>query len=133
MKKLLITIIAAVSLFGCGMIPVVPTFDNVEYNHFVEFQSLVKTSAKFCGSPNLIKEQSWEITQKAMTLDLYATHRAGHTEIKEVTKIILANAREFEAKYGGEQTPSIAYCFGKLKIIDLSLNRILPEIGDLQK
>ena len=74
-----------------------------------------------------------EITQKATTLDIYATHRAGHAEIKEMTKIILANAREFETSYGGDKTPSIAYCFGKLKIIDMSLNRVLPIIGDLQK
>lgn len=129
MKKLLVTFFAVLLLSGCAL---VPKFDNAEYNHVVELTEMVQHTSMLCGQPKFIQDNTRELIRKATVVDLYASYKPLHKEIKEITTLILANIKEFDHAYWYGAPPSRAYCTGKLKIIENSLKRVLPVIGGLQ-
>lgn len=131
MKKLLVTAFAVLALSGCSVLA--PKFDNVEYDRFVELTAAVQYVSLLCGQPILVRDHARVLVEKAKILDLYATHRPAHKEIKEITSLILANLKEMNTAYWRQPAPSSAYCLGKLKIIENSLKRALPAIGGLMQ
>lgn len=131
MKRLFAVALTILMLTGCGVLA--PKFDNAEYDRFVVMLGHIQYIAPQCKDSGLIKQQTQALVYNASLMDIYATYRPAHGEIKEITALILANLTEMKNAYESQTTPSTAYCIGKLKIIENSLKKVLPVMGDLQQ
>jgi len=131
MKKLFAIALTILMFSGCTGLA--PKFDNAEYDRFVVMLGHVQLTVPHCKDAGLIKQQTQALVYNATLMDIYATYRPAHSEIKEITSLILANLTEMKSAYESQSTPSVAYCVGKLKIIENSLKKVLPVMGDLQQ
>lgn len=132
MKRLYVLLFAVV-LIGCVS---APTFDPIEYNQIVEMAHEVRLSSQFCGATPMAALMTSNmlnrIKYQAGHLDVYVTYRPDRKELKEIVTIINKDLEEMQKKYSDiDNPPSIAYCTGKLKILDSSLTRILNTVGGL--
>jgi hypothetical protein len=131
MKKLFAAILASLIVSGCAQ---APKFDNVEYDRFVGMLGHVQYTTTLCGEyPIVVARHTQQLVHEAAVLDIYATYRPSHKEIKEITSLLLANVKEMDAAYTNPNVnaPSTAYCLGKLKVMENSLKRVLPVMGGL--
>ena len=129
MKRLFAVILTLLALSGCA---IAPKFDNAEYDRFVGLLVHVRYMVPQCRDTDFIKQQTQVLVYNATMMDTYATYRPAHSEIKEITGLVLANLKEMKVAYDNQPVPSGAYCVGKLKIIENSLKKVLPVMGDLQ-
>ncbi|TFG98348.1 hypothetical protein E4H12_06290 [Candidatus Thorarchaeota archaeon] len=132
MKKLLSPLLAAFVLSSCAAF--VPKYDPVEYAHVVISVQMARKAQTTCdGSPHNIRAWADILEDRAEILEIYATYRPAQKEFKEALTIIKNNLKEFKAAYTETSSSSPTYCRGKLKIVELSLTKILRVMGDLQQ
>jgi hypothetical protein len=130
MKKLFAISVLALTLSGCA----VPKFDNIEYNHFVELTTWTQRARTWCGEPLAMVAISDELVHRARNIEIYTSYRPARGELKETATLVRANLEELQKAYTSKSgQPSTAYCLGKLTIVENSLKRALPVIGDLQE
>ena len=131
MKKLFAAML--IVLAGCVS---APTFDAVEYDHFVEFTHLVRQAPQYCGtdpmSVMMVSQMIDHLKIQANRVNIYAAYRPDHEEIQKIVTIVSKELEEMNKAYGKtENVPSKAYCQGKFKILDSSLTKVLNTVGGL--
>ena len=127
--------IMLVALAGCVS---APTFDPVEYNRIIEMTYYVRQAPQYCSTSPLdamvMLSTTVSLKTQAELFELYSTYRSDHEQLKEAASIVVKNLDELKQKYSDPSNPpSTAYCKGKLKILDVSLTRILNTVGGLSQ
>ena len=129
MKKHFIALAVLFTLSGCA---IAPKFDNTEYSRFVGVLGRIQYASTLCNDSEQIKWHTPNLLRETNELEIYATYRPLHKEIKEAASLIAANMKEMHRAYwSSNRTPSVAYCVTKFKIMENSVKRILPVLGGL--
>lgn len=121
--KIISTIIAAIVLSGCALIPA--PFDATLYSNVIVLSSSVDNAVADCGTPGMAS-QAEMLNYQSKVIVKYTQYTAQdiHPAIVLVDKAI----GEMNDVYS-KGTPSTTYCKLKLQIIDADLQLILTGLG----
>lgn len=127
--RLIITLALISLLSGCSLTP--PKFDNNEYYIVARIDAISKLMHDECDNRQRVEQYIEQLKLESQTLSTYTFYLPHHTDLFEISKILVEDVDELSAKYQQNKEPSLEYCKLKTQSISLKVRRTLQTIGNL--
>lgn len=130
MKRALLTLVVAVGIVGCSMVP--QYYDNNEYELLARLETNVRLIQEDCGTPNKVMAKVPSLVEDAELLHTYTFYIPRNTDVHQMSGILRDDVREFETQYEKGEGNAL-YCKLKTKAFLEKVHQALDAVGKKQR